>query len=115
MVDFHNRWNLPFLAIRQRLESGDMGGLLSINVRLNDTLFVPTRMLSWAAQSSPVRFLGSHIVDLIRWISRAEVSRVYAVSQSTVLRQTESIRPICFNTSWSFPTAPPPWWKTAGW
>lgn len=87
MVDFHNRWNLPFLAIRRRLESGEMGALLSINARLNDTLFVPTRMLSWAAQSSPARFLGSHIIDLIRWLSRAEVSRVYAVSRSTILRQ----------------------------
>ncbi len=87
MVDFHNRWNLPFLSIRRQFESGELGKLLSMNVRLNDTLFVPTRMLSWAAQSSPVRFLGSHIVDLIRWMSCTEVSRVYAVSRSTVLKE----------------------------
>ncbi len=87
MVDFHNRWNLPFLSIRRQLQAGELGKLMAINIRLNDTLFVPTRMLSWAAQSSPVRFLGSHIVDLIRWMSCAEISRVYAVSRSVVLRE----------------------------
>lgn len=87
MVDFHNRWNLPFLSIRRQIEAGDLGKLLAINIRLNDTLFVPTRMLSWAALSSPARFLGSHVVDLIRWMSCAEILRVYAVSRSVVLRE----------------------------
>jgi len=87
MVDFHNRWNLPFLSIRRQLESGELGELLAMNIRLNDTLFVPTRMLSWAACSSPVQFLGSHVVDLIRWMSGAEISRVYAASRSVVLKR----------------------------
>jgi len=88
MVDFHNRWNLPFLSIRRQLESGELGRLLAINIRLNDTLFVPTRMLSWAARSSPLHFLGSHLIDLIRWMSGAEVARVYALSRSVVLKES---------------------------
>ena len=87
MVDFHNRWNLPFVNIHRMLRAGEMGSLAAINIRLNDTLFVPTRMLSWAARSSPVHFLGSHVIDLIRWLSAAEVTRVYAVSRSVVLKQ----------------------------
>jgi predicted dehydrogenase len=87
MVDFHNRWNLPFVNIRRLLDSGELGSLLMMNVRLNDTLFVPTRMLVWAAKSSPAHFLGSHLVDLIRWLSAAEVRRVYSVSRSVVLKQ----------------------------
>jgi predicted dehydrogenase len=87
MVDFHNRWNLPFVNIRRMLEAGELGTLLAINIRLNDTLFVPTKMLSWAARSSPVHFLGSHVVDLIHWLSGAEVARVYAVSRSVVLKK----------------------------
>ena len=87
MVDFHNRWNLPFVNIRRMIEAGELGSLAAINIRLNDTLFVPTKMLSWAARSSPVHFLGSHVVDLIRWLSGAEVVRVYAVSRSVVLKQ----------------------------
>ena len=87
MVDFHNRWNLPFVNIRRLVDSGELGTLLMMNVRLNDTLFVPTRMLSWAAKSSPAHFLGSHLVDLIRWLSVAEVTRVYSVSRSVVLKK----------------------------
>ena len=45
------------------VESGELGELLMINVRLNDTRFVPTKLLSRAAQSSPLHFLGSHVVD----------------------------------------------------
>jgi predicted dehydrogenase len=57
-----------------------------MNIRLNDTRFVPTRMLSWAAKSSPLQFLGSHVVDLIHFLSGAAVTRVYSVSRSVVLK-----------------------------
>jgi len=87
MVDFANRWNLPFVNIRRMLCGGELGEVAAMNIRLNDTLFVPTRMLSWAARSSPAHFLGSHVVDLIRWLSGAEVTRVYAVSRSRVLKK----------------------------
>lgn len=86
MVDFHNRWNLPFLHVRRMVDTGEIGDLMLINMRLNDTLFVPTQLLSWAARSSPAHFLGSHLVDLVRWLSGAEVRRVYSVSRSTVLK-----------------------------
>ena len=86
MVDFHNRWNIPFLQVRRMIEAGELGDLMMINVKLNDTIFVPTKMLEWADRSSPVHFLGSHLVDLIRWLSGAEVKKVYAVSRSVVLK-----------------------------
>ena len=86
MVDFQNRWNISFYHVRQMVESGEMGNLVMSNIRLNDTLFVPTKMLAWASQSSPAHFLGSHLVDLVRWIYGAEVERVYSVSRSQVLK-----------------------------
>jgi predicted dehydrogenase len=86
MVDFHNRWSLPFVNLRRAIASGQMGIVMMMNFRLNDTRFVPTRMLSWAAKSSPLQFLGSHVVDLIHFLSGAVVERVYSVSRSTVLK-----------------------------
>ena len=86
MVDFHNRWNLPFVNLRSMLDTGDLGKLRMMNIRLNDTLYVPTEMLSWARRSSPAHFLGAHLVDLVRWLSGAEVKRVYSVSRSEVLK-----------------------------
>ena len=86
MVDFHNRWNLPFVNLQSMLAAGDLGKLQMMNIRLNDTLYVPTEMLSWAKRSSPAHFLGAHLVDLVRWLSGAEVKRVYSVTRSEVLR-----------------------------
>lgn len=87
MVDFHNRWNIPFIQVRKMVESGELGDLMMINVKLNDTIYVPTKMLAWADKSSPVHFLGSHLVDLIRWLSGSEIKKVYAVSRSVVLKK----------------------------
>jgi predicted dehydrogenase len=86
MVNFANRWKTPFIHVRKMVESGELGKLMMINVKLNDTLYVPTKMLSWADKSSPLHFLGSHVIDLVRWITSAEINRVYSVSRSEVLR-----------------------------
>ena len=86
MVDFHNRWSLPFVNLRRAIAAGQLGSLMMMNLRMNDTRFVPTRMLSWAAKSSPLQFLGSHLVDLIQFLSGAEIKRVYSVSRSVVLK-----------------------------
>ncbi len=86
MVDFHNRWSLPFVNLRRAIAAGQLGRLMMMNIRLNDTRFVPTRMLSWAAKTSSLQFLGSHVVDLIHFLSGARVTRVYSVSRSVVLK-----------------------------
>src|SRR3972149_6998380 len=84
MVDFHNRWLNPFVHVRRMIESGELGSLLMINIRLNDTLYVPTKVWSGAPTPPPLHFLGSHVVDLVRWLSGAEVERVFSVSRSVV-------------------------------
>jgi len=102
MVDFHNRWNIPFIQVKNMFDSGELGDLQMINVRLNDTMYVPTQMLSWAANSSPVHFLGSHVVDLIRWLTGDEVNRAYAVSRSRVLREKGVDTPDFYQTILEF-------------
>ncbi|MEA3399855.1 MAG: Gfo/Idh/MocA family oxidoreductase [Armatimonadota bacterium] len=86
MVDFHNRWNPAMWGIKEKIVSGEMGEPQMLTVRLNDTIFVPTQMLSWAGDSTVIWFLGSHAVDLVRWLFDDEVSRVYSVSRSEVLK-----------------------------
>jgi predicted dehydrogenase len=85
MVDFHNRWNPPIIQAWRDVRAGTLGKVLSAYYRLNDTIMVPTRMLSWAAKSSILWFLGSHTVDTLRFLFDDEVARVYAVSRSEVL------------------------------
>ncbi|MFC1718735.1 Gfo/Idh/MocA family protein [Candidatus Poribacteria bacterium] len=86
MVDFHNRWNPPFVKIKTAIEEGELGKPMLMYVRLNDAISVPTDMLSWASKSEVVWFVGSHAVDLARWLFNDEVCKVYAVSRSEVLK-----------------------------
>ena len=87
MVDFHNRWNPPFVSAKNAIEGGKLGKPMLIYMRLSDTIFVPTGMLSWASRSEVVWFIGSHAVDLTRWLFNDEVRKVYAVSRSEVLKE----------------------------
>ncbi|RJP66945.1 MAG: gfo/Idh/MocA family oxidoreductase [Ignavibacteriales bacterium] len=86
MVNYSNRWKTPFIHVKKLISSGELGNLQLVNIKLNDTIFVPTKMLSWASQSNSLHFLGTHLVDLLRWVSGAEVNRVYSVSRSNLLK-----------------------------
>jgi hypothetical protein len=48
----------PIVVTRQNIEEGKMGNIISAYLRLNDTVHVPTRMLSWVSKSSIPWFLG---------------------------------------------------------
>jgi len=86
MVDFHNRWNPGVSRMRDAIEAGDIGKVQMAYHRLSDTVFVPTRMLSWAGSSSLLWFLCSHCLDTLRWLLQDDVARVYTVSGSRVLK-----------------------------
>ena len=85
MVDFHARWNPPFVVARDNIRENQIGELISMYYRLNDAIFVPMEMLAWAEKSSILWFLGSHTVDTLRFFADSEVTRVYSVSRSEVL------------------------------
>lgn len=86
MVNYSNRWKTPFIHVKNLITSGELGDLLMVNIKLNDTIYVPTKMLGWASKSNALHFLGTHLVDLIRWVSDSEVERVYSVSRSKLLK-----------------------------
>lgn len=79
MVDFHLRTHPAFDAARRAVADNRIGQPLHISSRLSDTVFVPLEMLSWAAQSSALWFLGCHVVDILRFVTGQEVTRVYGV------------------------------------
>jgi predicted dehydrogenase len=80
MVDFHNRWNPPICKIKDDIDAGKIGRIVSAYIRLNDIIYVPTEMLSWAEKSSILWFLGSHSVDVLNWIIGAKVNSNGAVA-----------------------------------
>ncbi|MDR1799357.1 MAG: Gfo/Idh/MocA family oxidoreductase, partial [Bifidobacteriaceae bacterium] len=86
MVDLHNRFSPPFNVAHQAIADGELGQVQNLYLRLNDAKWVATDMLPWAAQSSILWFLGSHSVDTLRWMAGSEVTRVYAVARSGLLK-----------------------------
>lgn len=84
VVGFENRWNPLFNAVRHQLtKSGH--ALVSQRALLQDTVYVPTKMLGWAAQSSPAWFLMPHSLDLATWFSGAAPVEVFARGVKRVL------------------------------
>lgn len=85
MVDFHNRFNPTIAQTKDAIKQKELGELKMATMRLNDTIAVPRDWLSWAGKSSVHWFLGSHSVDLVRYLFDDEVKKVYTVSRSDVL------------------------------
>jgi len=102
MVDFHNRWNPAMHAAKLAVERGDIGVPCMAYVRMHDTIYVPTKMLSWAARSSPLWFLGCHTFDLLRFILGDEADTVYCVSRSRVLKEKGVDTPDHFTCTFQF-------------
>ncbi|MEF2243741.1 Gfo/Idh/MocA family oxidoreductase [Paenibacillus sp. IITD108] len=122
MVAFENRWNSPFVAVKNAVENGEIGDIITVNSRLNDTIFVPTQMLKWSKGSSPGWFLLPHATDIALWLKKnaAPVS-VYAVGTKKKLVSMgidtyDSIQSVVsfddgthatFTTSWVLPESMP--------
>ncbi len=85
MVAFENRWNPRYIEARRLIDAGELGRLSTLIGHLNDTIYVPTRMLPWAGKSSPAWFLMPHTLDLALWFTRAEPVQVYAQGTRGVL------------------------------
>jgi len=86
MVDYHNRFNPAVAQVKAAIDAGELGELKMATLRLNDTIAVPRDWLPWAGKSSVLWFIGSHSVDLIRYLFDDEVERVYSVARSDVLK-----------------------------
>ncbi len=85
MVDFHNRFSPLFLPLKESIEKGEMGKPAYVHLKLNDTIYVPTGMLSWSADSSVLWFLGSHVADLSRWLLGSDPKGAFCVEGRGVL------------------------------
>mgnify|MGYP000150339703 CR=1 FL=1 len=85
MVDFHARWSPPLCKMHEAVRKGEIGEPRHVYYRLNDRIYVPTEMLSWAGGTTVLWFVGSHAIDTVRWLLGDEVCRVYGISRSGLL------------------------------
>ncbi len=87
MCDLHNRSSQPFAMAKGIIDSGKMGSVYNMYIRLNDNKSVATDMLSWSADSSILWFLGSHSLDLISYLCGSRPKTVYSLSRKGILQK----------------------------
>jgi len=121
LVGFENRWNPVFLSAKEAIEAKELDEIQFFHAQLNDSIFVPTEMLSWAADSTVGWFLFPHIVDLSLWMSGKRAKTVHAYGQKKILPAKgvdtyDSITTIIefedgvvgtYSSSWIFPNSMP--------
>lgn len=87
MVNFSNRWSPPFIHTKKAIDKGELGEIEYIYSRLSDTIYVPTKMITWSSKTNVMWFLGSHIIDLIRWLlGKPKAIEVYGVKRELKLK-----------------------------
>ena len=84
-VAFNHRWLSSYYQGFRAIRDGAIGRPIAGYARKNDTIYVPTEMLKWAARTSPIHFLGAHDIDLMRWFFGSEPVEVYARGARGVL------------------------------
>lgn len=78
-VDFHKRYDPYHRAAYRKAREGKLGRVQYGYAWMEDRLEVPRDWFPhWARHSSPVWFLGVHMLDLARWLIGADGARVYA-------------------------------------
>jgi predicted dehydrogenase len=77
-VAFNHRWLSSYYHGFTRIRDGAIGRPLAGYARKNDTIWVSTEMIDWAARSTPIHFLGAHDIDLLRWFFASEPVEVHA-------------------------------------
>lgn len=85
-VAFNHRWLNPYYQGFASIQQGAIGKPVAGYARKNDTIWVSTEMIDWAARSTPIHFLGAHDIDLLRWYFASEPAEVHAYGAKGVLQ-----------------------------
>jgi predicted dehydrogenase len=84
-VTFNHRWLSPYQQAKQTIQSGQIGAPLAGYARKNDTIYVATEYIAWAAETTSAWFLSSHDIDLMRWWLESEPVEARALGRKEVL------------------------------
>jgi predicted dehydrogenase len=84
-VAFNHRWLSPYHQAKTSIASGEIGTPLAGYARKNDTIYVATEYITWAAETTPAWFLSSHDIDLMRWFLASEPVAARAWGRKEVL------------------------------
>jgi predicted dehydrogenase len=84
-VNYSQRWVPEYEWTKHHIASGAIGRPVMIQSSKQDTIHVPTRMITWAASTSPIWFMSSHDIDLITWFLEDTAESAVATEQRGLL------------------------------
>ncbi len=84
-VAFNHRWLNAYYHGFAAIRNNSIGKPVAGFARKNDTIWVAAEMIDWAAKTTPMHFLGSHDIDLMRWFFGSEPVEVHAYGAKGVL------------------------------
>jgi len=68
-VDFHKRYDPSLISLRNKVQSGQLGEILYGYLNIEDRIDLPSvHFKSWAHKSTPVWFIGIHMIDVLNWV-----------------------------------------------
>lgn len=117
MTDYFMRFIPQFRDAKAAMDNGELGEIVQGYARIDDCISVPTKMLKWSKDSSPIFFIMIHNIDAVRWIVGHEVIEVYAKQQKMklasmgydtpdsvqVLATFENGATVLFDSNWILP------------
>ncbi len=81
-VDFHKRWDLVNLKLREAVEDGRLGSPLYSLVEYSQRRIIPEQIFrGWAERANPFQYLCVHFLDVLAFALSAVPRRAMAVGQ----------------------------------
>jgi predicted dehydrogenase len=114
-VDFHKRWDLMNLKLKETVEDGRLGTPLYATVEYSQRRVIPeTVFRAWVEQANPFQYLCVHFVDILVFALRAVPTRAMAVGQRCYLpeRGIDAYDAVQACVEWSLPGASTPFVST---
>jgi predicted dehydrogenase len=88
VVDFHKRWDLPNLKLRETVQAGRLGKPLFSVVEYSQRRIIPEKVFrSWVEQANPFQYLAVHFVDILLFALGAIPRRAMAIGQYGYLKE----------------------------
>lgn len=84
-VNYSQRFVPEYAWMKEQIDAGAIGTPVMALSSKQDTIFVPTKMIDWAASTSPIYFMSSHDIDLVSWFLGATATRALAQERRGVL------------------------------
>jgi predicted dehydrogenase len=86
-VDFHKRWDLMNLKLKETVEDGRLGTLLYSLVEYSQRRVIPEAVFrAWAEKANPFQYLCVHFVDILAFALCAAPRRAMATGQQSRLK-----------------------------